>query len=315
MEKISLSIFSLLLFPSGMVLKPSARVENNISPFVLVGEKGRIPSCWEKMFLTSPTEVFFVVCWLQKVQSLIYAQTRGRLDWMFVSQSHKSPAGSEWQVGWEEKSWFFWHIGAELLGLCPGPSCPPAPGWHQGSCCLFGSTGRGGEFLTWRWTTCPFGGLRRTTLCPSVESRKIPIPNWTPSLLSGDAAYGSSGLKLCRSWVSGSLLFLPVKQRWNVGSEFPQWLFLSSWDAAVGNFGKSWGTRAGKGGEWYMDPLRLTLWVTPASLPGFSWMGWDPFNRALCLKQRPGLEQEELLLPGLSSCTYFTSSMSWWDVD
>lgn len=107
MEKISLSIFSLLLFPSGMVLKPSARVENNISPFVLVGEKGRIPSCWEKMFLTSPTEVFFVVCWLQKVQSLIYAQTRGRLDWMSVSQSHKSPAGSEWQVGWEEKSWGF----------------------------------------------------------------------------------------------------------------------------------------------------------------------------------------------------------------
>lgn len=35
-------------------------------------------------------------------------------------------------------------------------------------------------------------------------------------------AYGSLGLKLCRSWVSGSLLFLPVKQGWNMGSEFPQ---------------------------------------------------------------------------------------------
>lgn len=61
MEKISLSIFSHLHFPSGMVLKPSAGVENNISPFVLVGEKGRIPSCWEKMFLRSPTKVFSVV--------------------------------------------------------------------------------------------------------------------------------------------------------------------------------------------------------------------------------------------------------------
>lgn len=78
-----------------MVLKPSVRVENSISPFVLVGEKGRILSCWEKNVFEKSYKSFFCCVLTAKFQSLIYTQAVGKLDWMSVSQSHKSPAESE----------------------------------------------------------------------------------------------------------------------------------------------------------------------------------------------------------------------------
>lgn len=110
----------------------------------------------------------------------------------------------------------FFGIGKELLAPCLGPSsswvAPEEllPSWFPWE---RGESSPGDK-------PCVLWGAQEG-LSPSVESRKMPIPNLTSSLLSGDAAFGSLGLKFCRSWVSGGLLFLPVKQGWNVGSEFP----------------------------------------------------------------------------------------------
>lgn len=150
-----------------------------------------------------------------------------------------------------KKKAVFWLTGTELLGLCPGPPCSQV---EPEELLL--------SWFPWEREESSPGDKPRvllggTTLCPSVEPRKMPIPNLTSSLLAGDAAFGSLGLKFSRSWGFRQPFFFAVKQGWNVGSEFPLCLFLSSWAAAVGTLGRA--EAPGKGGEGNVNPLNLIL--------------------------------------------------------
>lgn len=76
MEKMSLSIFSHLLFPSGMALKLSARVENNISPFVVEGQKGRDIFLLGKNVFKKSYKSFF--CCVLTAKSSVFNSCTGR---------------------------------------------------------------------------------------------------------------------------------------------------------------------------------------------------------------------------------------------
>lgn len=142
------------------------------------------------------------MCWLQKVQSLIYA----RENWCLLARAINLQL--EVNDKWKKKG--FWHSGAELLGLCQ---------WHQNSCCLFVSLEKQGSSSLDTTLVCPFGGLRRTLLS---TPRKIPVPNF-PSLCCCGFCRAVQG---CAVLGFSSLWFLPGQQGWDLGSEFPLGLIL-----------------------------------------------------------------------------------------
>lgn len=124
---------------------------------------------------------------------------------------------------------------------------------HQNCCCLFGSLGKQGSSSL---GMCPFGGLRRSRLCPSGlpenPSPRFPIVSAVWRCCCG----------FCRAGVlqvlgSRQPLVLPVQQGWNVGSEFIPTDCSS--EAALG----AWE------GEDESSGSHPVLSVTPNSLPGF----------------------------------------------
>lgn len=214
------------------------------------------------MFLRSATKVFSVVCWLQKVHSLIYAWE----NWTGCLLARAINLQLEVNDKWKKKG--FWHIGTELLGLCLGGSRAAA---------AFLGPWKAGEFLIGDKPGVSFWGLRRSRLCPSAHPEN-PSPRFPLLSAVCRCCCGFFRAGLLQVLGSRQPLALPVQQGCSVGSEFPLRLFLG----ALGR----------------MNPLALVLcWVWP-QIP------------CLALSECTETLSEELLLPGLSSCTNFTSSTS-----
>lgn len=95
------------------------------------------------------------MCWLEKVQSLIYA----RENWCLLARA----INLQLEVNDKGKKKASWHSGTELLVLCGVapeqllPFCVP---------------GKAGEFLTGHNPGVSFGGLRRTLLSPPAHPGK-----------------------------------------------------------------------------------------------------------------------------------------------
>lgn len=106
------------------------------------------------MFLRSATKVFSVVCWLQKVHSLIYAWE----NWTGCLLARDINLQLEVNDKWKKKG--FWHIGTELLGLCLGAPELLLPFWVPG---------KAGEFLT---GDVSFWGAQEEQAVPISTPRK-----------------------------------------------------------------------------------------------------------------------------------------------